>query len=399
MARKTKENPGSPRSKLDGKASRSERILNGKRLLATYMSAPIGMAECSLEGMYITVNDEFCRITGYEKGELLKRSIKDISHEDDYLGEIRLHEQLIAGEIQSYKIEKRYLRKNGEIIWVHVIRSLVRASKGETPYMVAIVQDRTEELNNLVLALREEISEREQAEKALRKTGKRLQELSLRLVEAQDKERRALARELHDRLGQTLSALNLDLTTMNNQLSEDSKQRLGSRLADSLHLVAEASSLVRNVMADLRPAELDDFGLEAALESYINEYASRYEIKVLFDHSEQPIPRLGHIIEITLLRIAQEAMTNVGRHAQADQVNLCLQREGNVITMTIEDNGVGIPSLQESTHPNSHGLTFMRERIETVGGNFKIFSTPGMGTKIEVTILLEHGASKLQISM
>jgi PAS domain S-box-containing protein len=347
--------------------------------------------------MYISVNDEFCRITGYEKGELLKRTIKDISHEDDYLSETRLQEQLIAGEIQSYKLEKRYIGKNGEIIWVHVIRSLVRASKGKAPYMVVIVQDRTEELNSLVLTLREEISEREQAEKALRKTGKRLQELSLRLVEAQDKERRALARELHDRLGQTLSALNLDLTTMNNQLSEDSKQRLGSRLADSLHLVAEASSLVRNVMADLRPAELEDYGLEAALEAYINEYSSRYEIKVFFDHSKQPIPRLGHINEITLLRIAQEAMTNVARHAQADQVNLCLQREGNVITMTIEDNGVGIPSLQESTRPNSHGLTFMRERIETVGGNFKIFSTPGTGTKIEVTALLENGASKLQI--
>jgi len=397
VASKTKENPASPKSKLDGKDSRPQRNPNGKRLLATYMSAPIGIAECSLDGMYINVNDEFCRITGYEKGELLKRTIKDISQEDDYLSEMRLHEQLIAGEIQSYKLEKRYIGKNGEIIWVHVIRSLVRASKGKAPYMVVIVQDRTEELNNLVLALREEISEREQAEKALRKTGRRLQELSRRLVEAQEEERRALARELHDRLGQTLSALKLDLAMMDGQLSEDSKQRLGSRLEDSLHLVTEASSLVRNVMADLRPAELDGYGLEAALESYINEYTSRYEIKVLFDHSKQPIPRLGYITEITLLRIAQEAMTNVARHAQADQVSLSLQREENMITMTVQDNGVGIATLHESTRPSSHGLTFMRERIETIGGTFKIFSTPETGTKIEATVLLENGASKLQI--
>ncbi len=117
------------------------------------------------------------------------------------------------------------------------------------------VQDRTKELNKAILALREEISERKQAEKALLETGKRLQELSRRLVEAQEDERRALARELHDRVGQTLSALNLNLTIMDGQLSEDAKQSFGSRMEDSLHLVAEASALVRNVMADLRPAK------------------------------------------------------------------------------------------------------------------------------------------------
>jgi len=392
VASKTKKNPGSPKSQSDRKDSRSVLNPNGKRLLATYMSAPIGIAECSLDGMYINVNEEFCRITGYDKGELLTRSFKDITHEDDYLSEIKLHEQLIAGEIQAYKLEKRYVRKDGEVIWFRVICSLVRDSKGKPLHKVEIVQDRNEELNNLVLALREEISEREQAEQALRKTGKRLRELSRRFVEAQEEERRALARELHDRLGQTLSALNLNLTVMNGQLSEDSKQRLGSRLADSLHLIAEASSLVRNVMADLRPAALEDYGLEAALQSYINEYTSRYEIKVLFEHASQLIPRLGHIVEITLLRIAQEAMTNVARHAQADQISLSLQREENIITMTIQDNGVGIPSLQEATHPSSHGLTFMRERIETVGGKFKIFSTPETGTRIEVTVPLENRA-------
>jgi len=116
----------------------------------------------------------------------------------------------------------------------------------------------------------------------------------------------------------------------------------------------------------------------------------------LFEHASEPIPRLGHITEITLLRIAQEAMTNVVRHAQADQISLSLQREGNVITMTIQDNGVGIPSLQEATHPSSHGLTFMRERVEAVGGIFKIFSAPGEGTSIEVSFTLENGASKAQ---
>jgi PAS domain S-box-containing protein len=258
------------------------------------------------------------------------------------------------------------------------------------------VQDRTKELNHAISTLREEVSERKQAEKKLLESGKRLQALSKRLVEAQEDERRVLARELHDRIGQTLSALNMNLTIMDAQLSEDAKQRFGSRMDDSLQLVADTISLVRNVMADLRPSEIDDYGLEAALRSYINEYSSRYLIQVIFDHSNDPLPRLGSAIEMTLLRIAQEAMTNVARHAHADQIHLSLQQEENTLRITIQDNGTGIPSLPEAARPGSHGLTFMRERVEAVGGNFKIFSTPGEGTSIEVSFTLENGASKAQ---
>ena len=101
---------------------------------------------------------------------------------------------------------------------------------------------------------------------------------------------------------------------------------------------------------------------------------------------------------MTLLRIAQEALTNVAKYAQADQVTLSLQQEENTIRMTIQDNGVGIPSLQESIRPGNHGLTIMRERAEAVGGNFKISSSPTTGTRIEVTVMIENGASKAQLN-
>ena len=117
---------------------------------------------------------------------------------------------------------------------------------------------------------------------------------------------------------------------------------------------------------------------------------------MIFDHSNEPLPRLGSAIEMTLLRIAQEAMTNVARHAHADQIHLSLRQEENTLRITIQDNGTGIPSLPEATRPGSHGLTFMRERVEAVGGNFKIFSAPGEGTSIEVSFTLENGASKAQ---
>jgi PAS domain S-box-containing protein len=546
MASKTKENSDSPNSVSRNKVSRRGSNHNGGRLLSTVRNAPIGIAECSLEGMYINVNEEFCRITGFTKEEVLTHTIKDISYEQDYAGEMRLHEQLLAGEIASYRIEKRYVRKDAAIIWVQVIRSLVRDSDGNAVYSVGIVQDitakkqaekelhetkeryhnlfdlvpvavyacdanglilefnqtavelwgrepeknnaaerycgsfriyypdgrpmahgdcpmarmlqgetlqpheleilverpdgvyrnvlahpwplknergeiiqainclyditdrkqieealqlltlqlesrvqdRTKDLNTAIVALHKEVAERRLAERSLLESGQRLHELSRRLVEAQEDERRALARELHDRAGQTLSALNINLTTIHSQLAGESRDQFGGRIEDSLQLVAEAIALVRNVMADLRPAEIDAYGLVSALKSHISAYMSRYPIRVIFDHADEPMPRLGSGIETMVLRITQEAMTNVARHAHADQIIVSLRREENALKVTIQDNGTGIPAMQESMRPGSHGLTFMRERVEAVGGGFQIFSTTETGTRIEVTVNL-----------
>ena len=216
-------------------------------------------------------------------------------------------------------------------------------------------------------------------------------------MEVQEEERRAIARELHDRVGQTLAALNINLIIMSGQLLEDSKQRIGSRLDDSMHLVAEAIALVRNVMTDLRPAVLDDYGLEAALQSYIDEYKSRYDVKVMLDASDQPIPRLGPSIEMTLLRIGQEALTNIARHAQARQVNLSLRLVDHSIHLTVQDDGIGIESMQGLKRPNSHGLKIMRERAEAFGGSVNIESAPGKGTKVEARIPIGNdGQNKIQ---
>jgi PAS domain S-box-containing protein len=252
------------------------------------------------------------------------------------------------------------------------------------------VQIRTEKLNDAIRALREEIKERKQVEAALDESHRRLQILSQRLVEVQEEERRAIARELHDRVGQTLSALNINLVIMNGQILEDSKERIGSRLDDSLHLVSETITLVRDVMSNLRPAVLDDYGLEAALQSHVDEFTLRYGIKVVLEKSDHLIPRLGPSIEMTFLRIAQEALINIARHANASQVSLTLRQETDSIHMTVQDNGSGIESWQEANRPGSHGLTIMRERAEAFGGNLKVTSMPGKGTKIEVSIPFEN---------
>ncbi|HEX9333660.1 MAG TPA: PAS domain S-box protein, partial [Anaerolineales bacterium] len=125
---------------------------NGKHPPTTYEHAPIGIVECSLDGKYINVNEEFCRITGYEKQELLKRGIKDITHEDEAPIDIKLHQKLIAGNIPFYRLEKRYVRKEGGIIWAELTRSVVHDADGNPLYTIGVVLD---------------ISERKQMERVL----------------------------------------------------------------------------------------------------------------------------------------------------------------------------------------------------------------------------------------
>jgi signal transduction histidine kinase len=208
-------------------------------------------------------------------------------------------------------------------------------------------------------------------------------------VEVQEEERRAIARELHDRVGQTLAALNINLIIISGQLGDKVEGPISARLSDSMKLVTETISLVRDVMSNLRPSVLDDYGLEAAIESYVSQFRSRYEIEIKFEKPEQSIPRLGPSIEMTFLRIAQEALMNVAKHAQASRAILSLQCEANLVYLTIQDNGLGIVSWQEANRPGSHGLTIMRERAEAFGGSLQVRSAPGQGTTVEVIIPVE----------
>jgi signal transduction histidine kinase len=220
---------------------------------------------------------------------------------------------------------------------------------------------------------------------------RRLQILSQRLVQVQEEERRALARELHDRVGQSLIALNLNLTIVLAELSRGYTEQLATRLADSIQLVSEVITLVRDVMSNLRPTILDDYGLESALQAYVHEFQTRYGIAVHFERQTPPLPRLDSSIEITLLRISQEALTNIARHAQATRAVLTMRLHEKQVHLSIEDNGIGMITAETASRRRSHGLKIMQERAEALEGTLKIESTPGKGTRIEAIIPLPPG--------
>jgi PAS domain S-box-containing protein len=386
-----------------------------ERFRAILRQATAGIVRKDAEGKLLFVNEAFCNMLGYTESELLGKTIWQLTHNDDVEENKRLYDRTMV-EGTPFKLEKRLIRRDGSILWVNVSVSPIMDATGRPESAVAVevditgrkqaeealrdlniqlesrVQNRTVKLQEANQSLLNEIAERQKAEEALHASGKRLQILSQRLVEVQEEERRAIARELHDSVGQSLSALNINLVILDNQISNSADEQIRTRLNDSMQLTAETISLVRDVMSDLRPSVLDDYGLEAALQSYLDQFKSRYAINVLFEKPDQPIRRLGSSIEMTFLRIAQEALLNIARHAHADQVNLLLEPDGNAVRLIVQDNGSGIESWPEANRPGSHGLTIMRERADAVGGTLRVLSVPGQGTKVEVSIPVENGS-------
>jgi two-component system sensor histidine kinase UhpB len=219
----------------------------------------------------------------------------------------------------------------------------------------------------------------------LRESREGLKHLSRRLIEAEENERRNINRELHDRIGQNLAAVNLNLGMIRSQLPGEALQVVGPRVDDAQLLLGDTMSHVRNLMAELRPAALDDYGLVAALRTYAAEYSKRFGTGVGVSGSD-PVPRLPLPAEIALFRIAQEALNNVAKHARATRVDVRLAEAGESVVLSITDNGTGFDASQQRMAKPSWGMTTMRERAEAVGATLTADSTPGRGTRIQAAI-------------
>jgi signal transduction histidine kinase len=322
--------------------------------------------------------------------------------------ETDIYKELISGRIPFYNIEQRYVRRNGAIIWVGIIRSLVRDDDGKPLYTIGVVLDIThrkavqEILRKSEDALQQKNIELEKqaqedaidmkaANLALVEGQKNLELLSHRLFDAQEAERRIVARDLHDGVTQSLAALKMNLVIISDELLATPKEETNARLTDSIHLAAHVIDLVRSVMTDLRPSGIEDYGLVTSLGLLIEKLRSRYNIHVRFEKDASPLPPLDPNLELALMRIAQEALFNIAKYANTKEATLTLRQEEDAIYLAIEDKGDGIKSLQSAKRSGNHGMTIMRERAEAFGGDFNVTSVPGHGTKIEVRVPINAG--------
>jgi len=229
-----------------------------------------------------------------------------------------------------------------------------------------------------------DITERKQAEEARRKYLERLKILSYRLLEVQEAERRYIAKELHDEIGQTLTSLKLSI----DMLSRLPTENITDSLSDLQVAVGKLLSQVRNMSLDLRPSMLDDLGLLPALLWHFERYTSQTNIRVLFKHSgldKRFIPE----VETVAYRIVQEALTNVARHARVNEAAVQITTKQNNLIIQIEDKGIGFDLVTVRADGGAAGLHGMEERLTLLGGKLTIKSSPGTGTRLTAKIPLE----------
>jgi|GEM_PF-748237 len=229
-----------------------------------------------------------------------------------------------------------------------------------------------------------ELTARRQTEEALRHSAQRLHAVAARLAEAQETELRRISRELHDRVGQTLTALGMRLDSLSADLREGSgTDRVTLDAARAL--LDESIRSVRALMADLRPSILDDYGLAAALNSFPGWFRGPSSLAVRVDAPEVK-PRLPQEIATALFRITQEALANVVKHAKASNVAIRLRERDGVARLEIEDDGAGFDPEAGEVGDLHWGMEIMRERAESVGGCLTVRSSPGHGTHVVVEV-------------
>lgn len=225
------------------------------------------------------------------------------------------------------------------------------------------------------------------------KHGQNLQQLSARLIRVQEDERKRISYELHDEIGQILTAISFNLAAIERECQVNPSIEVVEKLEDTKSLVDHLTTQVRSLSLELRPTMLQDLGLIPTVRWYVNTYTKRRGISVHLDTSNMD-ERFSEDIETTLYRIIQEALTNISRHAEASQVILCLEKRDSIIRATIEDDGKGFQPetiLSSADLGKGVGLVAIRERVMALKGKFAIDSGPGEGTHLEIELPIGDG--------
>lgn len=257
----------------------------------------------------------------------------------------------------------RVLARDGRVVWFHCEVKMVRRADASPWFIHGIGFD---------------ITRRKNDEEVLREYAERMKILSRRLIDVQEAERRIIALELHDQIGQILTGLKLKLE-MSARLPEN---EMRSSLDEAQTLVNELLTRTRELSLDLRPATLDHLGLLSALLRHLRHYTSQTNVRVDFRHDGLEGKRFFPELETAAFRIVQEALTNIARHSEASEAMVRIWVSRHALTVEVEDKGKGFDAKAALAAGQSSGLTGMRERASLLGGNFSIESHIGGGTRL-----------------
>jgi len=316
------------------------------------------------EGKYILVNSRFEELFGVSNEEVRGKTDYEIVLQE-VADQFRKNDLKVLEEGKSLQAEEKVVH-NDEVHTYLSVKFPVYDEAGVVNGVCGISTDIT----------------------AVKKAQDQLRRLSGRIMVSQEKERTAIARELHDELGQVLTALRMDAVWMQERLKE-SDSGIAERALTMCGLIDKTIKDVRSIAIRLRPGVLDDLGLVDALEWLTTDFESRSGITCVFEHEN--VPELNETISTAAYRICQESMTNVARYAEASRVSVVLRTEGNILSLSVRDDGKGFDTtrLAES---EGIGIVGMRERATLAGGNLAVMSEQSKGCHVLLKVPIEKEA-------
>jgi PAS domain S-box-containing protein len=345
--------------------------------------SPLGIRIISVEGETIYVNKTFLKI--YESKNL--EDFKSISVINRYTPEsyrqhlVRKEKRRNGKETSDYEISIK--RKNGEIRFIKVWRNEILWNKIKHYQLINL-----------------DITEQKKAEEALKNSQLELRDFASHLQNIREEEKIAIAREIHDDLGQILVALKIELGLFKHRISKEkgciNSEEILCKFDDLSVMVDKTIKTTRRIMTGLRPEIIDSLGFIEAAKSYVLEFEIRNHLPCLFKCTIDELNTTPQQ-SVALFRILQEALTNVVKHAKATEVKISISIQSGKIIMEINDNGIGFDETQKG-RPDSYGMIGMKERVILLEGELIITGKKGIGTSVKIVMpYLEHQALRVEV--
>jgi PAS domain S-box-containing protein len=352
--------------------------ISEERFRGVFENANTGIAVANRSGRIAYFNEALRSMLGHEAHVLEAMHFADLSFPEDrsFPGDVArettLLDEILRKNSDRYRIEKRWIAGDGRTLWVDLHISAVRDEAGEVVNFIAVVAD---------------ISERKKSALALRDSKQKLRALAAHQEGMLEIERKHIAGEVHDEMGQLLTALKMDISLMRLRFGEN-LQLLGM-IDEMRSLVERTINVVRQVASNLRPAVLDH-GLAPAIEWLAADFAKRGTMRCRFDAGSGGY-ELPELQATAVFRVVQESLTNVTRHSQAREVVITMQRCGQLLQVVVRDDGQGFDTVAVG-QSRGFGLFGMRERVLALGGSLRIVSAPKLGTSVTIKLPLmgEH---------